>query len=201
MSALPAATEAALEALLEQARDLGYLGPGPVGPHIEHAHRFSAMVPPASRVVDLGSGAGVPGLVVAVDVQDSRVSLVDVRRSRTDFLERAVGRLGLTGRVGAISRDVQDVGRDMAWRGQFDVAIARGFGPLGWILECAAPLLCRGGSVVVSVPLEGERVELDPLLGLQRVEAPEGFATFAKVGPTAAQVPRASRRRESRARS
>ena len=56
-----------LTAVLERARALGALGPGPVEDHITHAQRFvDALADQTGRVLDLGSGGGIPGLVIAV---------------------------------------------------------------------------------------------------------------------------------------
>ena len=67
----------ALRATLERARDLGFLGPGPVADHLAHARGFlvaeSALGRSPGQVVDLGSGGGVPGLVLAAAWPESSV--------------------------------------------------------------------------------------------------------------------------------
>ena len=81
---------------LERARRLGFLGPGPVDDHVAHAAGFlDALVDVSGRVVDLGTGGGVPGLVVAVARPDLEVVLVDATAKRCRFLESAVLALGL----------------------------------------------------------------------------------------------------------
>src|SRR4051794_36896370 len=85
-----------LVAVLEESRRLGFLGPGPVDVHIAHALAFTAGRPEATRAVDLGSGGGVPGLVLAqLAWPQCRWVLVDSMVRRCAFLREAVEDLGL----------------------------------------------------------------------------------------------------------
>lgn len=164
--------------VLARARDLGFLGPGPVEAHIAHAEGFAAAfaVPPG-RVADLGSGGGVPGLVLAVLWPGARVVLVDASERRTEFLREAVDGLALGERVRVVRARAEAVGREDGHRCAYDAVVARGFGPPAVTAECAAPLLVVGGALVVSEPPE-ERprwddaglAELGMVLG-ERVEA------------------------------
>jgi 16S rRNA (guanine527-N7)-methyltransferase len=139
-------------AALEEARALGFLGPGPVAFHVEHARAYlPALADVAGAVLDLGAGGGVPGLVLAVERPDLAFTLLDAMAKRTAFLERAVARLGLpnvtvrTGRAEAVG--------DL--RASFDAVVARSFGSPAVTAECAAPLLKVGGRLVVSEPPDG----------------------------------------------
>lgn len=160
----------ALEAVLEQARDLGFLGPGPVAGHISHAAGFVQAVGDQhpTRVVDLGSGGGVPGLVVAVAWPGATIFLLDSNERRALFLARAADELGLTDRVIVGHARAEDAGRDAAWRGRADLVLARSFGPPAVTAECAAPLLVVGGRLVVSEPPDepGDRWPEAPLARL-----------------------------------
>lgn len=163
---------AALEDVLEEARELGFLGPGPVAGHIEHAAGFVRAVgePHPCRVVDLGSGGGLPGLVVASAWPGAVIVLLDSNERRTLFLARAVSALGLDRQVTVAQARAEDAGRDPMWRGRADMVVARSFGPPAVTAECAAPLLEVGGRLVVSEPPEaGERWPAGPLrqLGLR----------------------------------
>ncbi len=91
-----------LHDVLADAREAGFLGPGPIGPQIRHAegfalvaHRLAASGPPRPRLVDLGSGGGLPGLVVALQWPEATLDLLEASGRRAAFLERAVSRLGL----------------------------------------------------------------------------------------------------------
>lgn len=141
-----------LTPVFEEARRRGFLGPGPVDAHIAHAMAFVGVLEPApARVVDLGSGAGVPGLVLAVVWPQTAVVLVDSSHRRAVFLREALGRVGLPmSRV--VEARAEDMGRDPAWRGWAAAVTARSFGAPGVTAECAAPLLQAGGTLVVSEP-------------------------------------------------
>lgn len=136
---------------LERARALGFLGPGPVDDHIDHARGFvRAIAGVVGRVVDLGSGGGVPGLVLAVERPDLDLVLVDAMDKRCRFLEQAVAELGCE-RVEVVQARAEVVGRSPL-RGTADAVVARSFGPPAVTAECAAPLLRVGGHLVVSEP-------------------------------------------------
>ncbi len=147
-----------LLAVLTEARRLGLLGPGPVEEHIEHAKGFAVAAggAPLGQVVDLGSGAGIPGLVLALTWPDVPFVLVDASRRRSTFLDDAVVRLGLSARVGVVRARAEVLGRDDGWRGRAELVVARGFGPPAVVAECAAPLLVVGGRLVVSEPPDRE---------------------------------------------
>lgn len=161
------------------------LGARPIPEVVEHATAFVAAVqwacPPGQGgdVLDLGSGGGVPGLVVAVRCPWLRVTLVDRRAKRTDHLERVVrrlGPLGLDGRVAVVCRDVVELSRDAAWRERFDVVVARGFGPPERTLQVAASLVRAEGVIVISEPPAGGcdrwTAELLTTAGVDRVVPP-----------------------------
>lgn len=173
----PAGT-AALLAQLERARSLGLLGPGPVEDHLAHAAGFTAALAGVTgRVIDLGSGGGVPGLPIAVDRPDLELVLVDSSARRGDLLESAVARLGLQDRVRVVVGRAEVVGRGEL-RGTADAVVARGFGPPPATAECAAPLLRLGGRLVVSEPPEGP--PRWPATGI----APLGLVTVGPPGGT-----------------
>ena len=147
---------ATLVEVFEYARQVGLLGPGPVDGHVEHAKGFAEVVgdEEPARVLDLGSGAGVPGLVLAHVWPEAEVVLLDSGERRARFLEEAVERLGLAPRVGVLWARAEEAGREQRWRGWAEVVVARSFGPPAVTAECAAPLLTVGGSVVISEPPE-----------------------------------------------
>jgi 16S rRNA (guanine527-N7)-methyltransferase len=138
---------------LERAQGLGFLGPGPVVAHIVHSRGFAAGLDgPPGRFLDLGSGGGVPGLVLALDWPDADVVLLDAGERRCAFLREAVKRLGLDGRADVVRQRAEEAGRSAALRGGFDLVVARSFGPPAVTAECAAPFLRVGGHLVVSEP-------------------------------------------------
>jgi 16S rRNA (guanine527-N7)-methyltransferase len=157
-------------------------------------------------IVDLGSGAGIPGLVIAAALGRTRVVLVEASLRRAAFLEEWVSRLGLGNRVEVYEGRAEAFGRDLAWRERAVGVVARGFGPSAVVAECAAPLLALDGVLAVSdppaddrlrgeLPWDEERWPLDQLseLGLQparRYGAPFSVAVMAKVAATPERYPR-----------
>jgi len=157
-----------LTGVLQESRQRGFLGPGPVEDHVRHALGFVEGVGEApSAAVDLGSGGGVPALVLATTHwhQCSWV-LLDSQLRRIEFLNWAVQELGLDDRVEVCGERAEDFARSPERRGRYDLVTARSFGPPGVTAECAAPLLCPGGTLVVSEPPTGSLIDRWPNAGL-----------------------------------
>lgn len=182
----------------QRARDL--LGPDEPEAHLAHSEGFAAAAPGVpGRVVDLGSGGGVPGLVLAALAWPAaEVTLVDASQRRCTYLELEVGRLGLAPRVEVRWARAEELGADPAWRQSRDLVVARSFGPPAATAECAAPLLEVGGHLVVSEPPgeDGDRWRHPALaeLGLDLVSVVDGgtatYAVLAQVAPCPPRYPR-----------
>ena len=157
--------------LLLEARQRGFLGPGPVEPHLDHARAFAVAVPGApARAADLGAGGGLPGLVLALEFwPETEWVFVDAQQKRTAFLQEAIEDLDLEDRVRVVTERAEVVGRDDEHRGQFDLVVSRSFGPPPITLECAAPLLRAGGAFVASEPPDQTPAERWPTAGLQEL--------------------------------
>jgi 16S rRNA (guanine527-N7)-methyltransferase len=162
---------ALVDALLDSQR-LGFLGSRPIPEVIEHARGFVRALEAGDRsvesVLDLGSGGGVPGLIIAHDLPTVRLTLLDRRAKRTDALERLVRRLGWQDRVTVACIDVTTFHPDDL----FDAVVARGFGPPEFTLTQAVRFVRDGGPIVISEPPEANRWD-DRLLvelGLRRID-------------------------------
>lgn len=156
----------ALGQLYQRAEALGFLGPGEAARVIDRCQAYvaavSAVLPTEAgdeqggerrvRIADLGSGAGVPGLVVAAALPDVRLSLIDVHQRRLAFLRHAVSDLSMGERVDVIDADATTLGRDPSAREQFDVVVARSFRSPSVTAECASGLLRVGGTAFISEP-------------------------------------------------
>ena len=141
---------------LGEAQRIGMLGDRSLDEVIDHSLPYADLIPvSAQTVVDLGSGGGDPGLVIAMARPDLRLTLVDRRSKRTDLLVRLVGRLRLRDRVEVVEADVADLPRRFPDR-RWDVVTCRGFGPPAYTAEHAAPLLADGGLLLVTEPPESD---------------------------------------------
>lgn len=187
-----------LDSILEDARTYGFLGPGEAAAHRRHAEGFLALLEgqDVASAVDLGSGGGVPGLVLAVALPGSRWLLLDAMAKRTAFLTEAVARLGVADRVVVRTERAETSGRDPELRGAHDAVVARGFASPAVSAECAAPLLRTGGVLVVSEPPGGaDRWPAGPLLELglredRRVVGPPALVRFRQEAPVPERFPR-----------
>ena len=101
----------------------------------------------ASRIADLGSGAGFPGLVLAVALPDAEVDMIDSIGKKTAFIAHAAATAGIPN-AHAITARAEDLARDAGARESYDVVTARAVGRLSTLAELASPLLKQGGVLV-----------------------------------------------------
>src|SRR6266566_6077100 len=157
----------------------------------------------AKRLVDVGSGGGLPGLPLKIARPELAVTLVEVDSGKAAFLVQACARLGLVD-VEVVARRAEEVGHDARYRESFDVAVARALAPLPVLVELCLPLVRVGGRLLAQktdkeeVPAAQRAIEL---LGgaLQSVSPAPSTAratgtivVIAKVGPTPSRYPRRS---------
>jgi len=139
--------------VLQEAQSLGFVGPGPVGGHIALARALADACPsPPRSALDLGSGGGIPGLVLALHWSQSAWVLLESQLRRTEFLQAAIRRLDIDGRVEVHRARAEEAGREPELRGTFDLVVARSFGVPAVTAECGAPFLALGGRLVVAEP-------------------------------------------------
>lgn len=111
--------------------------------HLVNCALLAELVPPGSRVADIGSGAGLPGLVLAIARPDLQVTLVEPLLRRTTFLQEAVEQLGLT-EVEVLRARAEAV----HGRRRFDVVTSRAVAPLERLLGWSMPLVEPTGAMV-----------------------------------------------------
>ena len=175
---------------LRSSQALGFLGRQPIEATIAHADAFVAALRAVSgEVVDLGSGGGVPGLVIAWRRPDLHVTLTERREARADHLRRLVSRLGVADRVAVDGRDARRLTPATA-----DAVVARSFGSPAATARVAGRLLRAGGRLVVSEPPDGDRDRWpEPLLrdaGLQSLIQFDHRVFVAIRATPSADVPR-----------
>ena len=140
--------------VLQLAQDAGVIGNTDLSEEITRARVFVAALGAYSSdaaVLDIGSGGGLPGLVIAHDLPDVHVTLIDRREKRTDLLRRQATRLrrhqpGLP--IDVMCADVSILQGERT----FDVITARSFGSPEVVVENALPLLAPRGRLLVSEP-------------------------------------------------
>lgn len=141
----------ALVPALQAIRARGAIGEASIEDAILHAEHFVRKIPDTARTLaDLGSGGGLPGLVIIARRPELSVTLVERRATRADLLRRAVAALEADDRVTVVADDV----RSLAERspGSFDVVTARSFAASPITARWAGALLRPGGVLVVSEP-------------------------------------------------
>jgi 16S rRNA (guanine527-N7)-methyltransferase len=153
----------------------------------------------AARIADLGAGAGLPGLVLAISRPEAEVVLVESVGKKCAWLERTIEALGIeNARVACARAEELD-------EAPFDVVTARALAALPVLIEYAAPLLREGGALVAWKGAVGDEEDADGLhaaevLGLEREEvravAPYAGSerrtlhVFRKLQPTPEMYPR-----------
>jgi 16S rRNA (guanine527-N7)-methyltransferase len=142
-----------LEQAYAEAIRLGFLGPREQDRlwerHLNDALGLALIRQPRPRERwgDLGSGAGLPGLPLAIAYRATSFTMIDAQRRRLDWIAATTTALGLTN-VSVVHARLEDYGQGPA-RQSFDVATARALGPLPVVAELGLPLLRTGGQLLV----------------------------------------------------
>ncbi|MGO9028372.1 MAG: RsmG family class I SAM-dependent methyltransferase [Acidimicrobiales bacterium] len=196
-----------IRSILLRSAELGFVGAVPMDDQIEHALGFRAAVEGAlgrvpGSVLDLGTGGGLPGLVLAAVWPTTRVVLLDASQRRTEFLHRELAVWGCPDRVAVVRGRAEESGRSPELIEALEVVTARSFGPPAVTAECAAPFLQIGGLLAVSEPPDDRPADrwVDEglaLLGLARRSSFRyrhrfGYQVLEKVGETPERYPRRS---------
>lgn len=130
----------------------GLIGPRESGRiwsrHLANCAVVSELIPTDSRVVDVGSGAGLPGLVIAIRRPDIRVDLVEPLQRRVDFLTDAVRGLDLGEQVRVVRGRAEEASV-VATVGAAPAVTARAVAPLDRLVAWCLPLLEPGGRLVL----------------------------------------------------
>ncbi|MBO4385332.1 MAG: 16S rRNA (guanine(527)-N(7))-methyltransferase RsmG [Clostridia bacterium] len=104
----------------------------------------SELLPANARVIDVGTGAGFPGIPLKIVRPDIELVLVDSLGKRVNFLKEACAAIGVDAE--AIHARAEDAARDPGLRERFDVALSRAVAPMNILLELTVPFVRVGGS-------------------------------------------------------
>ena len=200
-------TESELLEVLVRAQSLRFLGPGNPADHLSHAVGFRDAVvthlgAEPDRFCDLGTGGGVPGLVLAALWPGSHGALIESAARRCAALEGWSRELGIQDRVEVLQGRAEYWAHVDGYRETFGVVTARSFARPAITAEIASGLVRVGGSVVVSDPPEASperwptaelsRLGLGPATAL--VERGVHFSCLAKTRKADQTTPRSEGR-------
>ena len=106
-------------------------------------------------VVDVGTGAGFPGIPLKIMREDVEVTLLDSLNKRIVFLEEMINKLELEKTRGIHGR-AEELGRNNEYREKYNVAVSRAVAPLNSLLEYMSPFVIRGGKLIC---MKGPKLE------------------------------------------
>ncbi len=102
------------------------------------------LIPEAGRIIDVGTGAGFPGMPLALACPGLQVTLLDSQQKRLNFLQAVIDELGLTN-VTLVHARAEDGAHDPAHRERYDLAVARAVAPMAVLVEYLLPYVKVGG--------------------------------------------------------
>lgn len=100
------------------------------------------------KLVDIGSGAGFPGMIIAMNCPQAEITLVESDLKKSQFLKEVTWELELTN-VEVICARVEELGQDNRYRGNFSLCSSRAVASMNILLEYGLPLLCSGGRMLL----------------------------------------------------
>lgn len=170
--------------------------------HLQDSWQVLPHMPEGARVIDVGSGAGFPGLPLAIVRPDLEMTLLDARKKKVNFLSEVIHRLGLEG-VRAVQGRAEELARRAPFRDGFDLAIARAVSALPELAELCLPLVRQGG---LFIAMKGSRSEAEEAMGairllkgeledvltyqLEDLDQPRHLVLIRKKGPSPPAYPR-----------
>jgi len=159
---------------LERSFELGFLGSMPIDEQIEHALGFTVIVEEKlgrmpTSVIDLGTGGGVPGLVLVSCWPEATIVLMDASERRTAFLQASLDSWPKASRTEVVRGRAEELGHEGGLREQFEVVTSRSFGIPGLTAECGSAFLTPGGWMVISEPPDTDQEGRWPGEGLSIV--------------------------------
>ena len=136
----------------------------------------------ARSLVDVGSGAGLPGLPIKIARPELDVTLIEADQAKAAFLVHACAALGLQ-HVDVVARRAEEAGRDPDLREKFDVAVARALAPMPVLVELCLPLVRVGGRLLAQ---KTETEDVDS--AARAIEVLGGEPTIVHAAPSLART-------------
>jgi 16S rRNA (guanine527-N7)-methyltransferase len=162
--------------------------------HILNSAALSELIPNGSTLVDVGSGAGLPGIPLAILRQDLTVTLLEPLLRRSTFLADVIDELRLSPRVRVVRERAED------HEGRYDVVVARAVAPLDGLIRWCDPLR-RPGGVLLALKGESAEAQIEQAAKVLRARGLQAELVVAMVHPDAepARVVRVTAFRAARA--
>jgi 16S rRNA (guanine527-N7)-methyltransferase len=135
----------------------------------------------ARKVVDVGSGGGLPGLPLKIVRPELELTLIEADQEKAAFLVHACARLGLEG-VEVVARRAEEAGHDPRLREKFDLAVARALAPMPVLVELCLGLVRVGGKLLAQ-KTDGE----DHDVALHAIEVMGGALAAVHASPSPAR--------------
>jgi len=158
-------------ALVRDSDLLGLLGPREMprlwSRHILNSAVVAELIAPGKTVCDIGSGAGLPGIPMAIVLPDTRFTLIEPMERRSDWLISVVEELGLKN-VEVLRARAEEVGE------AFDIATARAVSALPKLLRLCVPLVRHGGEILA---LKGSKAS-EEIEDAKRIQKKMGISSF-----------------------
>ncbi len=120
----------------------------------------NSSIPTNNKIIDVGTGAGFPGLVLKIVRPDLEVTLLDSLNKRINFLNDVINKLGLKG-INAIHSRAEEAGRNPLYREKYDIACARAVAAMPVLMEYCVPFVKVGGQfIAMKGPSAGDELAL-----------------------------------------
>ena len=115
--------------------------------HFVDSLTIAKYIPDGTKIVDVGTGAGFPGIPLKIYRQDIEITLFDSLQKRINFLNEVIRELNLE-KIETVHSRVEDFGKDKMYREKFDIATSRAVANLATLSEYLLPLVKVGGKVI-----------------------------------------------------
>ncbi len=115
--------------------------------HFVDSLTIAKYIPDGTKIVDVGTGAGFPGIPLKIYRQDIEITLLDSLQKRINFLNEVIRELNLE-KIETVHSRVEDFGKDKMYREKFDIATSRAVANLATLSEYLLPLVKVGGKVI-----------------------------------------------------
>ena len=172
--------------------------------HFVDSMTISKRIKKDAKVIDVGTGAGFPGIPLKIIREDIEVTLLDSLNKRINFLEEVIQQLGLT-KIRAIHSRVEELGKNKKYRENFDCSVSRAVANLSTLSEYLIPLVMINGCCISmtgpsveeeiqqsqnAISILGGKIEEVEKFQLPKSDIDRNVVVIRKIKPTPPKYPR-----------